>query len=53
MNDARQAIMDALMRLMQRRQMPPAQPQFRMGVNGSPVTNDQPRTPAPIVGIRG
>lgn len=53
MNDARNAVMEALMRLINQKRMPPAQPQFRMGVNGSPVTNDQPPTPAPSVGIRG
>lgn len=52
--DARMAVMQALMKMMKRPQMPPAQPIYKYGINGMPVQQDQPQPPmTPSVGVRG
>lgn len=54
MNDARAAIIEALMRLMGQPQMPPAQPEMKFGINVRPVPQEQQRPPLPAAGgIRG
>ena len=55
MNEARMAVMQALMQMMQRRQMmPPAKPEYKYGINGAPLYPHEPHPPlTPSVGVRG
>lgn len=52
--DARQSVIQALLSMMRRPPMPPAQPMYRYGINIAPHPQQEPRPPYPQSGgVRG